>query len=61
MTYTFAELEVSEVVFHEIASKLKAAGHDHVFHEDGKLIDMHGIALKSVDKTHRVEGKRNDE
>lgn len=43
MTYTFAELEVSESTFDEIAQKLKDAGYDHAFIDNA--IDMHGIGL----------------
>jgi hypothetical protein len=43
-THTYAILEVSDDAYHEIAGKLRAAGYDHAFHEDG-AIDMHGIAL----------------
>lgn len=47
-TYTYALLEVSSVAYEEIAALLRAAGYDHVFHEqdDGRVaIDLHGIAL----------------
>ena len=48
-TYTYAEFEVSNEVYDEIASKLEAAGYDHAFiaREDGNgyTIDMHGIGL----------------
>lgn len=54
-THTYAILEVTENVFHEIAVKLKDAGYEHAFNDDGKIIDMHGIALQSRDKTHKVE------
>ena len=43
MTYTYAELEVSEQVFDEIAGKLREAGYHHAFNEGA--IDMHGIGL----------------
>ena len=43
-TYTYAELEVDDAVYDEIASKLHAAGYDHCFMPDG-AIDMHGIGL----------------
>lgn len=49
MSYTYARLRVSRVVFDEIALKLKDAGCAHAF-VDG-LIDMHGIALE-------LEGER---
>lgn len=48
-TYTYALVEVSKATFDEIASKLKESGiYDHAFHDDGKVIDMHGLALKVV-------------
>lgn len=43
-THTHANLEVSGVVYSEIADRLRAAGYSHVFGGDG-TIDMHGIAL----------------
>lgn len=48
-THTFAVMEVSESAFKEIEHLLEQAGYDHVFIEDddGRKIDMHGIALKS--------------
>lgn len=42
-THTFAELEVSEGAYDEIAQKLKDAGYEHAF--IGETIDMHGIGL----------------
>jgi len=42
-THTFAELEVSEGAYDEIAQKLKDAGYEHAF--IGGTIDMHGIGL----------------
>ncbi len=48
-TYTYAELEVSDEVYNEIAGKLREAGYSHAFmaREDGNgyTIDMHGIGL----------------
>lgn len=48
-TRTFVTLEVSEMVFKEIAEKLKAAGYGHTFLKENKhgptLIDMNSIAL----------------
>lgn len=44
MTHTFATLEVSDNLYEEVAAKLKEAGYDHAFMEDG-AIDMHGIGL----------------
>jgi len=43
-THTYAELELSQAAYDEIASKLKEAGYDHVFMDDG-TIDMQGIGV----------------
>jgi hypothetical protein len=43
-THTLATLEISAAAYDEIASKLRAAGYDHVF-VDG-LVDMKGIGLE---------------
>lgn len=43
-THTHANLEVTLTTYDEIANKLREAGYDHVFDEDG-VIDMHGIGL----------------
>lgn len=40
------ELEISDLAYTEIKSKLEAAGYQHTFMDDG-AIDMHGIAVKS--------------
>ena len=48
MTYTYAILNVSPRTYTEIAERLKAAGYQSAFQEegdDGVVIDMHGIAL----------------
>ncbi len=44
MTHTFAELVVGEGTYAEIASKLRDAGYDHAFLEEG-AIDMQGIGV----------------
>jgi len=44
MSHTYALLEVSPAAYAEIAAKLREAGYDHAFGDDG-AIDMHGIAL----------------
>lgn len=49
MTYTYAILEVSRACFEEIKRKLREAGYENQFHEDGAVIDMHGIALKGLE------------
>jgi hypothetical protein len=43
-THTYAELELSKVAYDEIAAKLRDAGYDHAFMDDG-AIDMHGIGV----------------
>lgn len=43
MTHTYVTLEISELAFKEIETKLKVAGYNHAF--DGNIIDMHGLAL----------------
>ncbi|HEY9279519.1 MAG TPA: hypothetical protein VIP51_05535, partial [Eoetvoesiella sp.] len=45
MTYSFATLDISRRAYDEIARKLRAAGYEHAFLENG-LIDMHGIGLQ---------------
>lgn len=48
-TYTYAVLEISQAAYDEIAQKLRAAQYDHAFHHDeGEVIDMHGIALRAM-------------
>jgi hypothetical protein len=44
MTYTCATLEVSQAAYDEIAAKLREAGYDHAFTEDG-MVDMTHIGL----------------
>lgn len=51
MTYTYVLMYVSQDAYDEIAKRLRDAGYDHVFHDDGPgepAIDMHGIALKRM-------------
>ncbi|KKK85719.1 hypothetical protein LCGC14_2770490 [marine sediment metagenome] len=50
MTRTYVILEISSVAFLEIALRLREAGYDHAFDEDGTVIDMHGIALRSEEE-----------
>ncbi len=45
-THTYVTLEISDLAYQEIRSKLEAAGYQHTFMNDG-AIDMHGIAVKS--------------
>lgn len=44
MTYTLAGLELSRAAYDEIAQKLRVAGYDHAFLEDG-MIDMTHIGV----------------
>jgi hypothetical protein len=44
VTHTYVTLEVSAATYKEIADKLREAGYDHAFGDEGE-IDMHGIAL----------------
>jgi hypothetical protein len=47
MTHTYAELEISQSAWNEIAQKLRAAGCGHAF-VDEETIDMHGIGLTAA-------------
>lgn len=62
MSYTYAILAVTSGTFKEIESKLKAAGYEHAFHDDGTgavVIDMHGIALRrSTPPARPRDGRR---
>lgn len=44
MTHTYALLEISQAAYDEIRQKLREAGYQHAFGDDGE-IDMHGIAV----------------
>ncbi|WP_130358251.1 hypothetical protein [Pigmentiphaga kullae] len=44
MTHTLAILELSPIAYGEVADKLRAAGYDHVFLEDG-MLDMSGLGV----------------
>jgi len=52
VTRTYALLEVSAAAHDEIAAKLRGAGYDHAFGDEGE-IDMHGIALTRTDPDPR--------
>lgn len=54
MTHTYAVLEVPAVVYAAVKALLTRAHYEHAFSKDG-IIDMHGIALASVDA--RTEGE----
>lgn len=43
-THTYAVLELSALAYNEIKEKLKEAGYDHAFMDNGE-IDMHGIGI----------------
>lgn len=49
MTHTYAVLEVPRAVYAAVRAILDRAEYSHAFHEsqDGEVIDMHGIALRS--------------
>jgi len=51
MTYTYAVLDVPKAVYAAVRVLLNAADYQHAFHtsDDGEVIDMHGIALRSKD------------
>lgn len=51
-THTYAELEVSAEAYAEIEGKLREAGYDHAFMDDG-TIDMHGIGIVLVTNQHK--------
>lgn len=44
-THTYATLEVTPATFDEIAAKLRAAGYDHAFDLEERVIDMQGIGV----------------
>lgn len=56
-THTYAILPVSRSAFEEIKSKLTEAGYEHVFDEDGNVIDMNGLALMDEQKFEESEKK----
>lgn len=49
MTYTYAILDVPLAVYAAVRALLDRADYQHAFHadDDGEVIDMHGIALRS--------------
>ena len=55
MTHTFTILKISQPAYDEIKLKLKDAGYEHTFLEDG-VIDMHGIAIQKKNYTFPGEG-----
>lgn len=54
-THTFAELELSQSAYDEIATKLRDAGYDHAFTEGG-AIDMHGIGVTRAEDAVAAAG-----
>lgn len=60
MSYTYAILDLSPAAYQEIAGKLRAAGYDHAFHQDGgrTVIDMHGIAVAEPPNADNPESQR---
>lgn len=49
MTYTLAKLVLSKEAYDEIAAKLRDAGYDHAFADDG-MIDMTHIGVCPPEK-----------
>lgn len=47
-THTTARLEVSRAFFEDVKARLRDAGYDHAFLQDGS-IDMTGIAIAPVE------------
>lgn len=48
MTHTYAILDVPRAVYAAVRALLEAADYSHAFHQDdGEVIDMQGIALRS--------------
>lgn len=49
MTHTYAILDVPRAVYAAVRALLERAGYQQAFHaaQDGEVIDMHGIALRS--------------
>jgi histidinol phosphatase-like PHP family hydrolase len=45
-TRTYATMDVSKAVFDEVKQKLLDAGYDHAILNNGKTLDMNGIALE---------------
>jgi hypothetical protein len=60
MTHTYALLEVSPAAYDEIAAKLREAGYNQAFGDEGE-IDMHGIALGRADSDECSTSPGNDE
>jgi hypothetical protein len=54
-THTYAELELSAAAYEEIARKLREAGYDHAFMDDG-AIDMHGIGVTRSETSEPASG-----
>jgi hypothetical protein len=44
VSHTYVLFEVSPAVYEEIERRLREAGYEHAFNDQGE-IDMHGIAL----------------
>jgi len=55
MTYTYAVLDVPEIVYATVRALLVSAGYEHAFHRgrDGEVLDMHGIALRLGETSKR--------
>ena len=54
-SHTLATMEVSLTTFNEIKALFEEAGYDHVFLEDGKMMDMTGIGLVPPPDPEKVD------
>jgi hypothetical protein len=54
-THTYAELKLSPEAYDEISRKLREAGYDHAFMDDG-AIDMHGIGVTRSETSEPASG-----
>lgn len=48
MTHTYVLMDLTPQAYQEIATKMRDAGYDHVFNQDGE-IDMSGIAIVEME------------
>lgn len=55
-THTYAVLEISQAAWDEIAGKLRAAGYNHVFDKDRKVIDGNGIGFAAAAEASYAPG-----
>lgn len=45
MSHSYALMPIPKAVFDDVRGRLKEAGYDHAIHDEGKTLDMHGVAL----------------